>query len=354
MVCMRAKHKTLFATMLHLAVFGLLGLLFVDTFGFPEKTNKYLGLASESLIVPVLIGVFGANILLNVRLHPRIQSLFRVALGVLLPLIGVITWYWSHMLENSIYAQFRLHPEGLLLIFLSLTGAVLLTQPVQWWNRHWRKIIVLLPLLGWTLIYIMSWWPMNYLKEVVKEDHLIEWLQFWVLFVGGVLSLVKAWLSFNSAKRNWLFILFFLGAGLVFIFVAGDEIAWGQRVLGLSVSEEVQLINRQGEYTVHNLYAVEWAVAYMYGILSGFGIVGRWIVSTIAKINTKIRFMTPFTPHYSLIPIFTLSFIFFIQQLRIMWGVWHVWSEPAELLLYLGLVLWVLLTDYPKHNHTDK
>ncbi len=352
MLCMQAKHKSLYATVLYLAVFGLLALLFVDTFGFPEKTNKYLGLASESLIVPVLIGVFIADIFWNVRLRPRVQSLFRVTLGVLLPLIGVITWYWSHMLENSIYAQFRLHPEGLLLIFLSLTGAVLLTQPVQWWNQHWRKIVVLLPFLGWILIYIMSWWPMNYLKEVVKEDHIIEWLQFWVLFVGGLLSLKKAWTSFSSSKRNWLFSLFFLGSGLVFIFVAGDEIAWGQRLFGLTVSEEVQLLNRQGEYTVHNLYAVEWAVAYLYAILSGFGIVGRWIVTTTVKIIPKLTFLIPFTPDYALIPIFTLSFIFFVQQLRIMWGVWHVWSEPAELLLYLGLVLWVLLVKYPNHKHT--
>lgn len=345
---MSTTRKTLLMMVLHAVIFGTLGLLALDTFGFPEKSNKYLGIGSEQLVIPALLIILGANLLLSTRLHERVQSLFRVCAGVILPLLGAITWYWVRMLENSIYAQFRLNPDGLMVIFLTMVGAILLTQPRIWWKQHWQKVLVILPFLAWIVLYIMSLWPMNFLKEVVKEDHIIEWLQFWVLFVGGILSLVKAWIEFKSKNRNWLYVLFFFCAGLAFIFVAGDEIAWGQRALGLEVSEEVQAANRQGEYTIHNLYAVEWAVAYLYAILSGFGIVGRWLFTQGAKLITPLKFLVPFTPQYALIPIFAFAFLFFIQQLRIMWGIWHVWSEPAELLLYLGLVLWVLLTVDPK------
>lgn len=350
---MSTMRSTLSAIILHAAIFGTLGLLALDTFGFPEKTNKYLGIGSETFVIPVLLIILGANLLLHIHLHGRVQSLFRVGAGVLLPLLGVITWYWVRMLENSIYAQFRLHPDGLMLLFLTMASAILLTEPRTWWKQHWQKVLIILPFLGWIVIYLMSLWPMNFLKEIVKEDHIVEWLQFWVLFIGGILSLMKAWAEFKSKKRNWLYFLFFLGTGLAFIFVAGDEIAWGQRALGLEVSEEVLAANRQGEYTVHNLYAVEWAVAYLYAILSGFGIAGRWLFTQAAKLSAQLKFLVPFTPHYALLPIFAFAFLFFAQQLRIMWGIWHVWSEPAELLLYLGLVLWVLLTEHPRSGKSQ-
>lgn len=337
---------------IHLALFVSLGLILVDTFGYSEKTNKYLGFGSEITIMPVLLLVFVTNMLYGIRLDPRVQSLFRVCTGVLLPLIGGITYYWVNTLPNSVYAQFRLHPMGLVLLFITMTGAVLLTQSKDWWKRHWVPVVVGLPFLGWVLIYCMSFWPMDILKEVVKEDNIIEWLQFWVALVGGILSLIKAKKSY--LKKQWVYFAFYSLAGIGFLAAAGDEIAWGQRLLGIEASEDVWSANRQGEYTVHNLYAVEWAVQYLYAIICGLGVISRWGMKQLAKIASPFKYLVPFTAHYALIPLFLLAFIYFIQQIRIMWGIWHVWSEPAELLFYTGIVLWVLLTQAPSPKKVGK
>lgn len=331
---------------IHIAVFVSLGLILLDTFGYPEKTNKYLGFGSEVTIMPVLLLVFVASYALGVKLHPWVQSLFRIGVGVLLPLIGGITYYWINMLPNSVYTQFRLHPMGLVLLCITMAGSVLLTQSKEWWKRHWVPVVVGLPIFGWLLIYYMSFWPMNILREVVKEDNIIEWLQFWVAFVGSILSLIKAKKSY--LKKQWIYFAFYGLAGIAFLAAAGDEIAWGQRLLGIEASEDVLNANRQGEYTVHNLYAVEWIVQYLYAIICGLGIVSRWGMKQLAKVIPLLKHVVPFTAHYALVPLFSLAFIYFIQQVRIMWGIWHVWSEPAELLFYSGIVLWVLLVQTPR------
>jgi len=41
--------------------------------------------------------------------------------------------------------------------------------------------------------------------------------------------------------------------GLFFLFIAAEEISWGQRILGFGTPESMQSINRQGEFTIHNL-----------------------------------------------------------------------------------------------------
>lgn len=41
--------------------------------------------------------------------------------------------------------------------------------------------------------------------------------------------------------------------GLFFLFIAAEEISWGQRIIGFGTPESIQSINRQGEFTIHNL-----------------------------------------------------------------------------------------------------
>lgn len=180
---------------------------------------------------------------------------------------------------------------------------------------------------------------MNFFKELVKEDHLVENLQFWVLALGS-LSLLPALLS-HWRKNHWLRTAITLAAIIGFAAVAGDEIAWGQRLLGLEVSETVKEVNRQEELTFHNLYAVEWLVIYAYTALSFFGTLGGVLIRSIKSLR-KYEFLAPLQ---HLIGYFVLPLIYFVQQLRVEWGIWHSWSEVAELSLYAGLVLLMVIME---------
>jgi len=50
--------------------------------------------------------------------------------------------------------------------------------------------------------------------------------------------------------RLWLGLL-----ALLFVFVGGEEISWGQRMFGFATPEKLEVVNVQGEFTLHNVYS---------------------------------------------------------------------------------------------------
>ncbi|MBO6768460.1 MAG: hypothetical protein JJ901_09205 [Erythrobacter sp.] len=56
--------------------------------------------------------------------------------------------------------------------------------------------------------------------------------------------------SGRTRLRSWL-----IGLALLFLFVGGEEISWGQRLFGFDTPEELAAINVQGEFTLHNVYS---------------------------------------------------------------------------------------------------
>lgn len=119
--------------------------------------------------------------------------------------------------------------------------------------------------------------PLDY-RALVQEDGLFETLQF-LLFLGagGVAILVARRLGTAGLNvHGWLYWL--LGLGLVF--VAMDEISWGQRLFGFETPDRVATVNQQNELTVHNLDPLMnyLHVAYLcVGAYGGFG----WLINVI-------------------------------------------------------------------------
>jgi hypothetical protein len=97
------------------------------------------------------------------------------------------------------------------------------------------------------------------------ENSAIEWLTFLLLFLGGVFALRTVSRAGGLARAMLL-----LG-GLAFLVAAGEEIAWGQHLLGHPVNEEWAAANRQGETTLHNLgpFQGKSELLYLVGTLCG-------------------------------------------------------------------------------------
>ena len=83
--------------------------------------------------------------------------------------------------------------------------------------------------------------------QVGAEDGLFEYLTA-LFFLGSSIFFMRAYIS----HKNWFFIVL---ATLMF-FGAGEEISWGQRILGLSTPDVLNRINVQGELTLHNIEAL--------------------------------------------------------------------------------------------------
>jgi hypothetical protein len=99
--------------------------------------------------------------------------------------------------------------------------------------------------------YILYYTNLPAFEKYVQEDGIVEWLTVLGLLSGCFVCFGR-YFRLRKFKSGWyLFVTVALGLGL--FFVAGEEVSWGQRILGIQSSEFFQEKNAQGETNLHNL-----------------------------------------------------------------------------------------------------
>ena len=89
------------------------------------------------------------------------------------------------------------------------------------------------------------------------EDGVIEYLGALFFFITSILCFVlfrrsdKVNTSFPIIKANSN--VFYLIIGIMFLFAAGEEISWGQRIFDIPVPDGYKALNVQKELSIHNL-----------------------------------------------------------------------------------------------------
>jgi len=93
---------------------------------------------------------------------------------------------------------------------------------------------------------------LQYFDEVyTKEDGFAEYGTAFLLFCSGFL-LIYRFLKLQKVKKN-LWKIGILAMALVFLFGAGEEISWGQRIFNVESSDFFIENNAQGETNLHNI-----------------------------------------------------------------------------------------------------
>jgi hypothetical protein len=82
------------------------------------------------------------------------------------------------------------------------------------------------------------------------EDKLYEWITF-AGFLGAGVAVLSTLRRRRAIRRPAL--AYLAGLGLFFLVCAGEEISWGQRILGFATPEAMQSTNEQHEFNLHNL-----------------------------------------------------------------------------------------------------
>jgi cbb3-type cytochrome oxidase subunit 3 len=137
------------------------------------------------------------------------------------------------------------------------------------------KNIVLL--YGIFIVSIVIYWgvyillPEFHSSYFQGEDRLVEWLTFIFFFAASILSFLT--LLYRSTMKK-LAIWYFLLMGIFLLVCAGEEISWGQRIIGFQTPEKISIINEQKEFNVHNLqmkyihpYGIFSFIMFFYGII---------------------------------------------------------------------------------------
>lgn len=117
-------------------------------------------------------------------------------------------------------------------------------------NRHWNglwkwtlALSALVALTGATLWALERSW----LEVLCREDGVVEYGTSGLYFAAAGLFLAVARTA-DGWRKLW-------GAGLALVsfFVAGEEISWGQRLIGLTTPEGLAQVNVQNEFNLHNI-----------------------------------------------------------------------------------------------------
>ena len=94
-----------------------------------------------------------------------------------------------------------------------------------------------------------------------REDYWVEYLTAaWFLLAGLVLFVTAL------AERRFRRCAYILG-GMALMFVAGEEISWGQRIFGFATPDLLMRLNDQGELNIHNIANGLFDIIYLNGAL---------------------------------------------------------------------------------------
>lgn len=111
-------------------------------------------------------------------------------------------------------------------------------------------VIFALSALGYGASWMMDSQAFTF-HWISREDGLLETGTFIALLAGATLCLYRAWALRNERSRR--FIAMLAMTAVVLIFGAGEEVSWGQRMIGIEAPEFFQKHNSQYETNIHNL-----------------------------------------------------------------------------------------------------
>ncbi len=219
---------------------------------------------------------------------------------------------WATRAHRGMFARMfptvggRLHPKTLVFI-----AALLMTSAFVWLR------------LAQPFFY----------RAIIQEDAALEWLQV-ALYAGAVLLGLAA-CRFHRARHQYRLAWWYALLAAGFLFVALEELNWGQRLFHLVSPAYFQRHNFQQEINLHNLSSLQPGLHQAYILIGAYG--------AFAWLLLRRPFAPPwFLMFYFLIPGAVYVAITFVDPPHLPGSVLLFRDqEPAEFMLALGCFLWM-------------
>jgi len=142
------------------------------------------------------------------------------------------------------------------------------------------------------------------------EDKAIEYLGALALLVAAVAFFLCFLRTRGSSEYTPVNKLAFLLLALAFLFGAGEEISWGQRILGVETPQAIAESNAQQELTFHNLSALDGVFTFENAFQLfwlGFGVAIPLLCALSATSRRLVARLMPILPLW-------LAVLFIVQQ----------------------------------------
>lgn len=311
----------------------------LDSYKNPNFIYSVTGYTSGDVLFCTLIFMIAVRFY-SKQLFNKKTALGLGIMGSALTLGSLIAAFINYSVhENFIFGATQLNIDKLYMLGMFMASLSILSLSNAFFKKNYPWFLCVLGVSLLLLYYLYGFFPLDTRHQLAKEDGFIENMQFLVLLFSGVVALH---VSTRIFSKNKLLSVVFLLTACVLIFVAGDEISWGQRILGISSPEYFLQNNAQEEITVHNHVSVHGTIPLLY-VFAGLYGSSMWVVTKLfAQYFKKHKTFLILVPGWFLAPYFFAGFFYnFYTQL----GDHHIgdWSEPTELMLYLGVFFYLLV-----------
>ena len=190
-------------------------------------------------------------------------------------------------------------------------------------------ILLIVPPMGAVLVALAARSDGLY-RLLVREDLLLEWTQviaYLLVFAMAVIAAPRLW-----PRRDHVATFVVVGLGLVSLVSIGEELSWGQRLIGFT-TPEIASRNRQGELTLHNDARIEPSTHLALLLAGLYGILAPLIV----------RRRTPLIPPRKLTAFFSVIAVYYSVRLFFLDAPSYIeakYSEWPETCFAFALLLW--------------
>jgi len=213
-----------------------------------------------------------------------------------------------------------------------------ITRNLAVWSIPSRLAIflVLTPLPAVPVAVYLSLTNQHWFYALTDEDALVEWLQTAALLVGcGTYSLLfgRHWLT----GRRITAVLSLLVA-IAALVVVGEELSWGQRILGWATPPGLVAINDQGELNIHNIGSIATLSRLMQFAAVGYGLLAP-MLALLPQLSGRLT-DSYFVPPVALASFFVGPFGYWAARIPLdaSPAIFRA-SEITELSAYTGLAV---------------
>jgi hypothetical protein len=133
--------------------------------------------------------------------------------------------------------------------------------------------------------------------------------------------------------------LIFAGFAFANLFIAGEEIAWGQRIFNIETPDTLKEINAQGEITVHNIGRIQDVFNLVMFLAAGYGVIAYFANKQIQMERFWDKANYLLAPPLFLVPSFLVAFAYKLIRYTVVRTPGFTvtrYAELAELCLAFG------------------
>ena len=197
----------------------------------------------------------------------------------------------------------------------------------------WREYLWALLANGIAVAPLVWAWAMHDSNReayylAVQEDEFLEWATVWAFALAAV---VFALVAVRQRKATGALPWFLAGVCCFCLFVAGEEISWGQRVLGYRPPVYFLAENFQQELNVHNVIDTSLRKLGLKGVVLGYG-VALAVLPLLPPVRRLLARLAVTPPPWQLAPAFLVTYLAYDEY------PYKFTGEVVELMLGLAFV----------------